>query len=89
MAKITIPQSQLKANTGQAAPTGNLALPLSLADVIGSGFGEVGKQVQKVANKQKDLNDQIRLNELVKDAVVEIEKVSSGVSKNSDLSSAP
>ena len=88
MAKITIPQSQLKANTGQAAPTGNLALPLSLADVIGSGFGEVGKQVQKVANKQKDLNDQIRLNELVKDAVVEIEKVSSGVSKNSDLNFA-
>lgn len=85
MAKITIPQSQLKVNVGQATPTGNLAMPFSLASVIGQGYGAIGKEVEKVAKKQKDLNDEIRLNEIVKDAIVRIESVSAGVSKNSDL----
>lgn len=85
MAKITIPQSQLQANVGAATPTSNLALPLSLAQVVGEGFGEIGKQIEKVAKKQRDLNDEIRLNEIVKDAIIRIESVSAGVSKNSDV----
>jgi len=88
MAVLKIPQSTLQANVGQATPVSEGALPLSLAKAYGQAIGEVGKQVQKVAKDQKDINDQITLNEMVRDAVVKMERVRSEVSLNSDLSFA-
>tara|TARA_R100001443_G_scaffold5389_1_gene14169 strand:- start:38 stop:1717 length:1680 start_codon:yes stop_codon:yes gene_type:complete len=85
MAVLKIPQSELRANVGQATPVSEAALPLSLAKAYGQAIGEVGKQVQKVAKDQRDINDQITLNEMVRDAVVKMEKTRAEVSLNSDL----
>lgn len=85
MAVLKIPQSTLSANVGQATPVSEAALPLSLAKAYGQAVGEVGKQVQKVAKEQKDINDQITLNEMVRGAIVKMEKVRSEVSLNDDL----
>ena len=88
MAVLKIPQSELRANVGQATPVSEGALPLTLAKAYGQAIGEVGKQVQKVAKDQKDINDQITLNEMVRDAIVKMEKVRAEVSLNSDLTFA-
>ena len=88
MAVLKIPQSELRANVGQATQVSTAALPLSLAKAYGQAIGEVGKQVQKVAKEQRDINDQVTLNEMVRDAVVQMEKVRSEVSRNSDLTFA-
>ena len=85
MAVLKIPQSTLRANVGQATPVSEGALPLSLAKAYGQAIGEVGKQVQKVAKDQKNINDQITLNEMVRDAVVKMERTRAEVSLNSDL----
>ena len=74
MAVLKIPQSELRANVGQATPVSEAALPMSLAKAYGQAIGEVGKQVQKVAKDQRDINDQITLNEMVRDAIVKMEK---------------
>ena len=88
MAVLKIPQSTLEANVGQATRVSEAALPLSLAKAYGQAIGEVGKQVEKVAKDQRDINDQITLNEMVRDAVVQMEKVRAEVSLNSDLNFA-
>ena len=88
MAVLKIPQSTLQANVGQATPVSEGAIPMSIAKAYGQAIGEVGKQVQKVAKDQKDINDQITLNEMVRDAVVKMEKVRAEVSLNSDLTFA-
>ena len=88
MAVLKIPQSELRANVGQATPVSEAALPMSLAKAYGQAIGEVGKQVQKVAKDQKDINDQITLNEMVRDAVVKMERVRAEVFLNSDLTFA-
>jgi hypothetical protein len=88
MAVLKIPQSELKANTGEVTRISDAALPMSLAKAYGQAIGEVGKQVQKVAKEQKDINDQITLNEMVRDAIVQMEKVRAEVSRNSDLTFA-
>jgi len=88
MAVLKIPQSELKATTGEVTRISDAALPMSLAKAYGQAIGEVGKQVQKVAKEQKDINDQITLNEMVRDAIVKMEKVRSEVSRNSDLTFA-
>ena len=88
MAVLKIPQSELRANVGQATPVSEAALPMSLAKAYGQAIGEVGKQVQKVAKDQKDINDQITLNEMVRDAIVKMERVRAEVSLNSDLTFA-
>ena len=56
MAVLKIPQSELRANVGQATPVSEGALPLTIAKAYGQAIGEVGKQVQKVAKEQKDIN---------------------------------
>ena len=88
MAVLKIPQSELKATTGEVTRISDAALPMSLAKAYGQAIGEVGKQVQKVAKEQKDINDQITLNEMVRDAIVQMEKVRAEVSRNSDLTFA-
>ena len=88
MAVLKIPQSEIRANVGQATNVSEAALPLSLAKAYGQAIGEVGKQVEKVAKAQRDINDQITLNEMVRDAVVKMEKVRAEVSLNSDLTFA-
>ncbi|BCV03958.1 MAG: hypothetical protein CM15mV76_430 [uncultured marine virus] len=55
MAVLKIPQSELRANVGQATPVSKAAFPLSIAKAYGQAIGEVGKQVQKVAKGQKIL----------------------------------
>jgi hypothetical protein len=88
MAVLKIPQSTLEANVGQATRVSEGALPLSLAKAYGQAIGEVGKQVEKVAKDQRDINDQIALNEMVRDAIVRMEKTRAEVSLNSDLNFA-
>ena len=88
MAVLKIPQSEQQARVGSAPNLGSATLPLSLAKAYGQAIGEVGKQVQKVAKDQKDINDQITLNEMVRDAIVKMEKVRAEVSLNSDLTFA-
>ena len=88
MAVLKIPQSELRANVGQATPVSEGAISMTIAKAYGQAIGEVGKQVQKVAKDQRDINDQVTLNEMVRDAVVQMEKVRSEVSRNSDLTFA-
>jgi len=88
MAVLKIPQSELRANVGQATPVSEGAISMTIAKAYGQAIGEVGKQVQKVAKDQKDINDQITLNEMVRDAIVKMEKVRAEVSLNSDLTFA-
>ena len=85
MAVLKIPQSTLQANVGQATPVSEGAIPMTIAKAYGQAIGEVGKQVEKVAKDQRDINDQITLNEMVRDAVVKMEKTRAEVSLNSDL----
>ena len=88
MAVLKIPQSTLQANVGQATPVSEGAISMTIAKAYGQAIGEVGKQVQKVAKDQKDINDQITLNEMVRDAIVKMERVRAEVSLNSDLTFA-
>ena len=75
MAKLEIFDSKQKVQGSNTPNTSALALPLSLAKAYGQAIGEVGKQVEKVAKDQRDINDQIALNEMVRDAIVKMEKV--------------
>ena len=56
---------------------GSATLPLSLAKAYGQAIGEVGKQVEKVVKEQRNVNDQITLNEMVRDSIVTLERVKS------------
>ena len=55
MAVLKIPQSELRANVGQATPVSEAALPLTLAKAYGQAIGEVGKQVRKLQKIKKIL----------------------------------
>ena len=85
MSVLKIPQSEQQARVGSAPNLGSAALPLSLAKAYGQAIGEVGKQVEKVVKEQRDVNDQITLNEMVRDSIVTLERVKSEVSRNDDL----
>ena len=85
MAVLKIPQSEQQARVGSAPNLGSATLPLSLAKAYGQAIGEVGKQVEKVVKEQRDVNDQITLNEMVRDSIVTLERVKSEVSRNDDL----
>ena len=85
MSVLKIPQSEQQARVGSAPNLGSATLPLSLAKAYGQAIGEVGKQVEKVVKEQRDVNDQITLNEMVRDSIVTLERVKSEVSRNDDL----
>ena len=85
MAKITIPQSESRVAPGKVAQTGALALPMSLATTVGSGWSAVGKVIDDIHKDQVAVEDQNDLLDIVKKVAVDIEGISSGVSKNSDV----
>ena len=85
MAKITIPQSESRVTPGKVAQTGALALPMSLATTVGSGWSAVGKVIDDIHKDQVAVEDQNDLLDIVKKVAVDIEGISSGVSKNSDV----
>ena len=85
MSVLKIPQSEQQARVGSAPNLGSATLPLSLAKAYGQAIGEVGKQVEKVVKEQRNVNDQITLNEMVRDSIVTLERVKSEVSRNDDL----
>ena len=85
MAKITIPQSESRVVPGKVAQTGALALPMSLATTVGSGWSAVGKVIDDIHKDQVAVEDQNDLLDIVKKVAVDIEGISSGVSKNSDV----
>ena len=74
MAKLEIIQSQAKVADSKTPRTSALALPISLASTVGSGYSAVGNAI---ANIQKDiyaLEDQNQVNELLPDINAKIQK---------------
>jgi hypothetical protein len=85
MAKIKISQSESTVTPGKVAQTGALALPMSLATTIGSGWSAIGKVIDDIHKDQVAVEDQNDLLDIVKKVAVDIEGISSSASKNSDV----
>ena len=74
MAKLEIIQSQAKVATSTTPRTSTLALPISLASTVGSGFSAVGKAIADIQKDIYALEDQNQVNELLPDVNVLIQK---------------
>tara|TARA_X000001388_G_scaffold62654_3_gene48446 strand:+ start:1386 stop:3047 length:1662 start_codon:yes stop_codon:yes gene_type:complete len=86
MATIKIPQSTAQIKVGGAAPTGSLALPVvQLSQVVGSGYKALGKVVEDIHKEQVTAENNAQFQEIVKKAAVDIERISSSVSKGTDV----
>lgn len=85
MAVLKVPQSEIKVRESNVAPTGSLALPMSIATQQGQAFGSVGKVIENIYKEQRAIEDQNEVLEAIKKATIDIEGISSSVSKNSDL----
>ena len=85
MAILKITQSQSRVRDRQVTPTSSLVLPLSLAAQQGQGLSAIGKVVDDIHKEQVAIEDNNKLLQIIKTASVDIEKVSSNVSKNTDL----
>ena len=85
MAVLKIPQSEIKVRETNVAPTGSLALPMSIATQQGAAIGSVGKVVENIYKEQRAIEDQNEVLDAIKKATIDIEGISSSVSKNSDL----
>ena len=62
MAKLEIIQSQAKVATSTTPRTSTLALPISLASTVGSGFSAVGKAIADIQKDIYALEDQNHVN---------------------------
>ena len=74
MAKLEIIQSQAKVATSTTPRTSTLALPISLASTVGSGFSAVGKAIADIQKDIYALEDQNQVNELLPDINSKIQK---------------
>ena len=88
MAVLKIPQSELKANVGEATSIGCSFTNEFSKSLWSSYWWSRKTSSRKLQKNKKILNDQITLNEMVRDAIVKMEKVRSEVSRNSDLNFA-
>ena len=74
MAKLEIIQSQAKVATSTTPRTSTLALPISLASTVGSGFSAVGKAIADIQKDIYALEDQNQVNEILPDVNLKIQK---------------
>jgi hypothetical protein len=74
MAKLEIIQSQAKVATSTTPRTSTLALPISLASTVGSGFSAVGKAIADIQKDIYALEDQNQVNKLLPDVNTKIQK---------------
>ena len=86
MAKIKIPQSQSQVKVGAATQVGTLALPINqLSQVVGSGYRALGKVVEDIHKEQVTAENNAQFQSIVKKAAVDIERISTAVSKGTDV----
>ena len=74
MAKLEIIQIQAKVATSTTPRTSTLALPISLASTVGSGFSAVGKAIADIQKDIYALEDQNQVNKLLPDVNTKIQK---------------
>ena len=74
MAKLEIIQSTGKVATSTTPRTSTLALPVSLANVVGSGYTAVGKAIADIQKDIYALEDQNQVNETLPDVNSHIQK---------------
>ncbi len=74
MAKLEIIQSQAKVADSKTPRTSALALPISLASTVGSGYSTVGNAIADIQKDIYALEDQNQVNELLPDINAKIQK---------------
>ena len=65
MAKLEIIQSEAKVAESKTPRTSALALPISLASTVGSGYSSVAKAISDIQKDIYALEDQNKVNELL------------------------
>lgn len=85
MATIKITPSQSKVRETAVPQTGALTLPMSIATQQGQAFGAVGKVIEDIHKEQVAVEDNNNFLKIIKEAAIDIENISSSVSKNSDV----
>ena len=84
MAVLKIPQSEQKVRT-QTEQNVDIRLPLSLAQQQGSAISSLGKVYEDIYKEQRAIEDKTELYEITREVQKDISKISSDVSKNTDL----
>ena len=85
MAVLKIPQSTQQAKAGGNLSGIDTTLPLSLATQEGKAISSVGKVFEDIYKEQKGIEDKKEFYKITREVGRDIQKVSSEVSKNSDL----
>ncbi len=85
MAVLKIPQSTQQAKAGGNLSGIDTTLPLSLATQQGAAISSVGKVFEDIYKEQKGIEDKKEFYKIAREVGRDIQKVSSEVSKNSDL----
>ena len=85
MAVLKIPQSTQKAQAGGNLSGIDTTLPLNLARQQGAAISSVGKVFEDIYKEQKGIEDKKEFYKITREVGKDIQKVSSEVSKNSDL----
>ena len=84
MAVLKIPQSEQRVQTA-SLPNIDTRLPLSIATQQGAALSSVGKVYEDIYKEQKAIEDKKTFYEITREAQKDISKISSEVSKNTDL----
>ena len=74
MAKLEIYQSQIKPKDSVTPRTSTLALPMSLANTVGSGYTAIGKAIADIQKDVYAIEDQNQVNEVLPDVNSHIQK---------------
>ena len=85
MAVLKIPQSTQQAKAGGNLSGIDTTLPLNLATQQGAAISSVGKVFEDIYKEQKGIEDKKEFYKIAREVGRDIQKVSSEVSKNSDL----
>jgi hypothetical protein len=85
MAVLKIPQSTQQAKAGGNLSGIDTTLPLNLARQEGAAISSVGKVFEDIYKEQKGIEDKKEFYKITREVGRDIQKVSSEVSKNSDL----
>ena len=85
MAVLKIPQSTQQAKAGGNLSGIDTTLPLNLARQQGAAISSVGKVFEDIYKEQKGIEDKKEFYKITREVGKDIQKVSSEVSKNSDL----
>ena len=85
MAVLKIPQSQQQVRAAGQSGNVDIRLPLSLARQQGAAFSSLGKVYEDIYKEQRDIEDKKEFYEITREVQKDISKISSEVSKNTDL----